>query len=243
MTNINYKTKFHNEIIKPCQDVLNFIKGLKSGTKALSEIHVYNVNSHFTNQIKQATPYKSYIGKFTEIYEVEEIGDSHTNNHKPDSICSILYKLDISCKYEIGSNTKLFIDGISITAIAEKTMIKALSDSKKCLISYDTLKCIDSAFDRATDSQAPSQYNGTIQKECQDTYNITQTLGNKYIKFLADANVARAQYLDSCPAHDMLDSSDMLLDSSNIAEEWLSPSVDALAEIGFASSSEGFWFL
>ena len=174
--------------------------------------------------------------KFLNIYEVEEIGDSHTNNHKPDSICSILYKLDISCKYEIGSNTKLFIDGISITAIAEKTMIKALSDSKKCLISFDTLKCIDSAFDRATVSQTltPSKYDGTIQHECQDTYNITQTLGNEYIKFLADANVARTQYLDSCPAHDMLDSSDMLLDSSNIAEEWLSPSVDAFVEIQLA---------
>jgi len=50
-------------------------------------------------------------------------------------------------------------------------------------------------------------------------YNITRTLGNDYTKFLADANVARVQYLDSCPAHDTLDSSDMLLDSSNIAEE------------------------
>lgn len=197
MPNNKYQEKFYNAIIMPCKDVINFREDLKSGKKALNEMNTYDVNDNVTNvviQLKSAAPFTNYV--------------DHANidrGYMPDSICSIFSRLDIKCRYSWDRKTKLFIDENSITAKTENTIIKSLSDSKKCLTSFDALKCIYTAIIE------PSDVDNNKLAECKDTHNISDV--SPHTKFIADAIVARAQYLELKPTHDML------LDSGDIVEE------------------------
>ena len=182
----------------PCKEVQNFKEDLKSGKKALYEINTYKVSDHFPNELKSAAPYTPFVGTAT-------YGNGITTKH---NVCSILSELDISCEYPLTSyneDIKLLIDKDSIPAKIEKMIIKALSDSKKCLTSFDAFKCIYTAI------MEPSAVDNNKLTECKDTYNISDI--SPYAEFFAHAIVARAQYLDIKPIHDEL------LDSSSIAEE------------------------